>query len=147
MNQPTPPPNVNITNGIPSEIYVGIGRDHYEDQYEVAEAVARSFAKQIESLAADNARHIEYHGELLETVSRLRRELQIAQDKAAERFNALVEMADRWSDAVDEAREVEAENEMDAATMRRCIGELRGKLAAMRGPRAVEIEQDTIDGV
>lgn len=50
------PLGINITNGVPSEIYVGIGREHYEDQYEVAEAVARSFEKTVAELRADNER-------------------------------------------------------------------------------------------
>ena len=35
------PGGIDMTGGIPSEIYVGIGRDHYEDEYELAIAVAQ----------------------------------------------------------------------------------------------------------
>lgn len=41
---------LDLTGGIPSEVYVGIGRDHYGTQYEVAAAVSKSLCGEIERL-------------------------------------------------------------------------------------------------
>jgi hypothetical protein len=36
------PGGINITNGVPSEVYIAIGRDRYDTEYEVAEATAEA---------------------------------------------------------------------------------------------------------
>ena len=40
------PGRVNITGGVPSEVYIDIGRAHYSDQYESAKAAADSVRSQ-----------------------------------------------------------------------------------------------------
>jgi hypothetical protein len=47
------PGGINITDGIPSVTYIGIGRDRYDDEYEVAKAAA-------EEVREGNADYIEH---------------------------------------------------------------------------------------
>ena len=77
---------INITNGIPSEVYVAIGRGRYDSQYEACEACAESMQEEIAKLMADLAQAREEDGNLRKRLAdSFQRELDLtARCEAAE---------------------------------------------------------------
>jgi hypothetical protein len=88
-----------------------------------ARVMQRAIAE-LRQLRADNARQAKQ-------LDALRKQFETADAKAADRMNIICELGDKWSDAVDEVREVDTEKEIDAAAMRKTIGRLRAKLAVI----------------
>lgn len=99
---------MNITDGIPSEIYVAIGRDRYDDEYEVARETAAAVRSEMAAeLAAEKAlRHdaVTAYAKLeadWRAEKALREAAERERDEARAQHDAFRSAVDEWSERVE----------------------------------------------